>query len=142
MSETKYLAVHVSGESLYVININGNDVSALTTREMAQDRVLLLPTGERSEIYGCLPIAELEDLERRAAKQAHTLTPLDLAPATTERWQQFDPEIDAMCALVQALGPLDEAARNRVLAWAQDRFVKPPSLVELASRVRITEEML
>lgn len=34
-----------------------------------------------------------------------------------------DPEIQACVALIEALGPLDGKARERVLGWAADRFL-------------------
>jgi hypothetical protein len=39
-----------------------------------------------------------------------------------------DPELDAMAALSEALGPLEGTARERVLRWAADKFEVPSAL--------------
>jgi hypothetical protein len=43
-----------------------------------------------------------------------------------------DPEIQAIQAIVDRLGPLTAAARQRVLAWAQGRFGVDDHEAELA----------
>ena len=44
-----------------------------------------------------------------------------------------DAEVQAMAALVEALVPLDDDARDRVLGWAAARFATSPSLKSIIS---------
>ena len=37
-----------------------------------------------------------------------------------------DPELIALCAFCDYLTPLDQDARERVLRWAQARFIEDP----------------
>jgi hypothetical protein len=49
------------------------------------------------------------------------------------RWPMADPEISAMATIGGALDTLDEAARERVLRWARDRYGKPTASREVTA---------
>lgn len=56
---------------------------------------------------------ELQDPPLETAEQAE----VESTPPTT-----VDQELAAMTALVEALGSIDDEARQRVMHWANDRF--------------------
>lgn len=77
-----------------------------------QDRTLG-PQGEPETATEIVP-AEAPRAQARTAWTAPAIAAMDSVLA----------ELDAMRVLAVALGPLDEAARTRVLAWAWDRFAE------------------
>lgn len=61
-----------------------------------------------------------------------------MADQEIRRRKTSDPEMDAIMVISQAFADLDRAAINRVLKWAEDRYVRIPHLMPAEATEALT----